>query len=69
MYAMIRVLADPALHSTCRADAATSSPVVGTALARTIVANRLALFDGGKLPQQPETIAKLFNDIVPPQIP
>lgn len=68
MYAMIRVLADPALHPTCRENAATDGPVVGIALARTIVANRQVLFDGGKLPQQPETIAKLFNDIVPPQI-
>ncbi len=68
MHAMIRVLADPALHPTCREDAATDGPVVGEALARTIVANRQALFDGGKLPQEPGTIAKLFNEIVPPQV-
>ena len=68
MQAMISVLADPVLHPTCRENAAIDGPVVGIALARTIVVNRQALFDGGKLPQQPETIAKLFNEIVPPQV-
>ena len=68
MHAMIRVLADTALHPTCREDAAMDGPVVGIELARTIVRNQKTLFDGGESPQKPETIAKLFNQIVPPQV-
>ena len=68
MHAMIRVLADTALHPTCREDAAMDGPVVGIELARTIVRNQQNLFEGGKSPQKPGTIAKLFNEIVPPQI-
>ena len=68
MHAMIRVLADPNLQTTCRKNGAADGPVVGVDLARTIDANRQALFDSGKSPRKTETIAKLFNEIVRPQI-
>lgn len=68
LHAMIRVLADPGLHPTCRKDGAVDSPVIGTDIARTVIASQQALFDGGKSPLKPGTIAKLFNEIVPPQI-
>ncbi len=68
MHAMIQVLADTALHPTCRKGAAMDGRVVGIELARTIVRNQKTLFDGGKSPQKPESIAKLFNQIVPPQV-
>ncbi len=69
MQAMINVLADPVLHPTCRKDTAMDAPVIGIELARTIVRNQKTLFDDGKSSQKLETIAKLFNEIVRPQIP
>ncbi len=39
IHAMIRVLADPKLHPSCRKDGAEDGEVLGTDLARTIIAN------------------------------
>ncbi len=69
MRAMICVLANPDLHPSCRDRGAVDGEVVGTDLARTIMANQKDLFVGGKATQVPGTIAKLFNDIVRPQVP
>ena len=68
LHAMVWVLADPILHPTCRKGGAIDGPVTGADLARTIVAKCDTLFEGGELPMKSETIAKLFNDIVPPQV-
>jgi len=68
MHAMIRVLANPDVHSSCRKDGASDGRLVGMDVARTVIAHQQALFESGKSPQKAETIAKLFNEIVPPQI-
>ena len=65
---MIQVLADLQLHPSCRKDGAVDGPVIGEELARTIVSKTETLFEDGKLPLKPGTIAKLFNEIVPPQV-
>jgi len=65
---MIQVLADTTLHPTCRKGGAIDGPVIGADIARTILSSRQTLFEGGKLPLKSETIAKLFNEIVPPQV-
>ena len=67
MQAMICVLANPEFRPSCRKDDTVDGPVSGAALARTIMANQKDLFVDGKSPQLPDTIAKLFNDIVRPQ--
>ena len=68
MQAMIRVLADPMLHPACRKDGTVDGPVIGIDIARTVISNQKALFEGGKSPQKTGTIAKLFNEIVSPQV-
>ncbi len=68
MRAIIRVLANPDVHSSCRKDGASDGRVVGMDVARTVIAHQQALFESGKSPQKAETIAKLFKEIVPPQV-
>ena len=68
LHAMVEVLADLQLHPSCRKGGAVDGAVVGMDLARTFIANQQVLFDGGKSPLETETIAKLFNEIVPPQV-
>ena len=68
LHAMVEVLADLQLHPSCRKGGAVDGAVVGMDLARTVIANQQVLFDGGKSPLETETIAKLFNEIVPPQV-
>ena len=68
MQAMICVLANPEYRPSCRKDETVDGSVSGAALARTIMANQKDLFVDGKSPQMPDTIAKLFNDIVRPQV-
>jgi hypothetical protein len=63
--AIIRVLADPNLHSQCCKDGTADSEVVGVHVARTVIANEQQLFENGKCPVKQETIAKYFNEIRP----
>ena len=66
--AMIRVLADSALHPLCRKDGAADGAVIGEELAKVIILKADTLFENGKSPLKQGTIAKLFNEIVPPQV-
>ncbi len=68
LHAMVHVLADSALHPLCRKDGAADGPVIGEELAKIIILKADTLFEDGMSPLKLGTIAKLFNEIVPPQV-
>jgi hypothetical protein len=68
LHAMIRVLADPDLHPKCRQGGDPEGTAVGEQLGALIVRLEDQLFPDEKSPRAAGTIAKLFNDIVRPQV-